>query len=56
MFQSMNFVAEDWMEKDNPTGAVSSDNNPPALPSDCPKVSNSQTNTGLLYKPFFTLP
>ncbi|KAL0895990.1 hypothetical protein ABMA27_011981 [Loxostege sticticalis] len=35
---SMNFVAEDWMEKDNPTGAVSADNNPPSLPSDCPKV------------------
>nr|XP_026484631.1 probable E3 ubiquitin-protein ligase HERC2 isoform X1 [Vanessa tameamea] len=35
---SMNFVAEDWMEKDNPTAAVTSDNNPPALPNDCPKV------------------
>lgn len=34
----MNFVAEDWIEKDNPTGAVSADNNPPSLPSDCPKV------------------
>lgn len=39
MFQSMNFVAEDWMERDNPTGAVSADNNPPSLPSDCPKAS-----------------
>ncbi|CAH0405793.1 unnamed protein product [Chilo suppressalis] len=35
---SMNFVAEDWMEKDNTTGAVSSDNNPPSLPSDSSKV------------------
>ncbi|XP_052754599.1 probable E3 ubiquitin-protein ligase HERC2 isoform X2 [Galleria mellonella] len=34
----MNFVAEDWMEKDNSTGAVSADNNPPSLPSECPKV------------------
>lgn len=34
----MNFVAEDWMEKDNPTGAISTDNNLPTLPSDCPKV------------------
>lgn len=38
LLQSMNFVAEDWMEKDNPTGSVSADNNPPSLPSDCPKV------------------
>ncbi|XP_047031157.1 probable E3 ubiquitin-protein ligase HERC2 [Helicoverpa zea] len=39
VLQSMNFVAEDWMEKDNnPTGAVSADNNPPSLPVDCPKV------------------
>ncbi|CAG9575570.1 unnamed protein product [Danaus chrysippus] len=35
---SMNFIAEDWIEKDNPTGAVSVDNNPPSLPNDCPKV------------------
>ncbi|XP_013183359.2 probable E3 ubiquitin-protein ligase HERC2 [Amyelois transitella] len=38
ILMSMNFVAEDWMEKDNPTGAVSADNNPPSLPNDCPKV------------------
>ncbi|KAJ0180993.1 hypothetical protein K1T71_003078 [Dendrolimus kikuchii] len=38
VLMGMNFVAEDWMEKDNPTSSVSSDNNPPALPSDCPKV------------------
>ncbi|XP_048005438.1 probable E3 ubiquitin-protein ligase HERC2 [Leguminivora glycinivorella] len=36
--QSMNFIADDWMEKDNPTGAVSVDNNPPIMPADCPKV------------------
>ncbi|CAH2243797.1 jg12710 [Pararge aegeria aegeria] len=35
---SMNFVAEDWMEKDNPASTVSTDNNPPVLPNDCPKV------------------
>ncbi|XP_045760290.1 probable E3 ubiquitin-protein ligase HERC2 isoform X8 [Maniola jurtina] len=35
---SMNFVAEDWMEKDNPTSTLSADNNPPTLPHDCPKV------------------
>ncbi|XP_049884481.1 probable E3 ubiquitin-protein ligase HERC2 isoform X2 [Pectinophora gossypiella] len=38
VLMSMNFVAEDVMEKDTPTGAVSADNNPPSLPSDCPKV------------------
>ncbi|XP_022827451.1 probable E3 ubiquitin-protein ligase HERC2 [Spodoptera litura] len=38
VLQSMNFVAEDWMEKDNQTSSVSADNNPPVLPSDCPKV------------------
>lgn len=35
----MNFVAEDWMEKDNQSSSVSADNSPPVLPSDCPKVS-----------------
>ncbi|CAH0722311.1 unnamed protein product, partial [Brenthis ino] len=38
ILSSMNFVAEDWMEKDTPTGAVNADNNPPTLPNDCPKV------------------
>ncbi|KAI5642407.1 regulator of chromosome condensation (RCC1) repeat domain-containing protein [Phthorimaea operculella] len=38
VLMSMNFVAEDWMEKDSPSGTVSADNNPPSLPSDCPKV------------------
>ncbi|KAG6464463.1 hypothetical protein O3G_MSEX014531 [Manduca sexta] len=38
VLQSMNFVAEDWMEKDNATGAVATENNPPTLPTDCPKV------------------
>ncbi|KAJ2946601.1 hypothetical protein O0L34_g12657 [Tuta absoluta] len=38
VLMSMNFVAEDWMEKDSPSGTVSADNNPPTLPSDCPKV------------------
>ncbi|XP_041973907.1 probable E3 ubiquitin-protein ligase HERC2 [Aricia agestis] len=38
ILSSMNFVAEDWMEKDSPTGAASSENNPPTLPNDCPKV------------------
>lgn len=35
----MNFVAEDWMEKDCPSSAISVDNNPPILPNDCPKVN-----------------
>ncbi|XP_072935158.1 probable E3 ubiquitin-protein ligase HERC2 [Epargyreus clarus] len=36
---NMNFVAEDWLEKEAPApAAVSVDNNPPALPDDCPKV------------------
>ncbi|CAK1599489.1 unnamed protein product [Parnassius mnemosyne] len=35
---NMNFIAEDWMEKDNPTGATSAETNPASLPSDCPKV------------------
>lgn len=39
MLQSMNFVADDWIEKDSPTGSICADNNPPSLPSDCPKVS-----------------
>ncbi|CAH2068345.1 unnamed protein product, partial [Iphiclides podalirius] len=38
ILSSMNFVAEDWMEKDNPTCATSSDTNSAALPNDCPKV------------------
>lgn len=37
----MNFIAEDWMDKDNTTTAVSSDNNPPTLPNDCPKVKTN---------------
>ncbi|XP_028033518.1 probable E3 ubiquitin-protein ligase HERC2 [Bombyx mandarina] len=38
ILQNMNFVAEDWMEKDCPSSAISVDNNPPILPNDCPKV------------------
>lgn len=35
----MNFVAEDWMEKDPPTGALPTDNNALSVQPDCPKVS-----------------
>ncbi|CAB3257193.1 unnamed protein product [Arctia plantaginis] len=38
ILQSMNFVAEDWMEKDNLSGALSVDNNAPALTIDSSKV------------------
>ncbi|CAG4926206.1 unnamed protein product [Colias eurytheme] len=38
ILSSMNFVAEDWIERETTTGAMSSDNNAPILPSDCPKV------------------
>ncbi|XP_068628740.1 probable E3 ubiquitin-protein ligase HERC2 [Battus philenor] len=38
ILSSMNFIAEDWMEKDNPTGATSTETNPASLPNDCPKV------------------
>lgn len=40
VLQSMNFIAEDWVEKDNFTASyVANDSNPPLLlPNDCPKV------------------
>ncbi|XP_038209104.1 probable E3 ubiquitin-protein ligase HERC2 [Zerene cesonia] len=38
ILSSMNFVAEDWMERDISSSAMSSDNNAPIMPSDCPKV------------------
>lgn len=42
--QSMNFIAEDWMEKDTPNNSVSVDNNPPTLPNDYPRVSTPSLN------------
>ncbi|KAL4709830.1 hypothetical protein ACJJTC_001284, partial [Scirpophaga incertulas] len=38
VLSTMNFVAEDWMEKDYPTGSVSCDNNQPALSNETSKV------------------
>ncbi|XP_022131000.2 probable E3 ubiquitin-protein ligase HERC2 [Pieris rapae] len=38
ILSSMNFIAEDWMEKDPPTGALSTDDNVPSVQPDCPKV------------------
>lgn len=41
----MNFVAEDWIEREAPSGTVSADNNPPTLPSDCAKVMSRQSSS-----------
>ncbi|KAG7303974.1 hypothetical protein JYU34_010894 [Plutella xylostella] len=39
VLQSMNFVSEDWVEKENIVTTISSnDNNQPAVSNDCPKV------------------
>ncbi|KOB75866.1 Hect E3 ubiquitin ligase, partial [Operophtera brumata] len=38
VLMSMNFIAEDWMEKDTPNNSVSVDNNLPTLPNDYPRV------------------
>lgn len=40
----MNFVAEDWIEKDNLSGALAADNNAPALSVDSSKVCTLQIN------------
>lgn len=41
----MNFVAEDWVDKDNPTINLTADSNLQSLPVNCSKVSKRYINS-----------